>query len=88
MYPILELHENVISLHYVKDIFQTSGQNGGVGRHTSPPHTTTKRITTNVQTENTQDYQKTELYGSPINKDLKNPYSSRRVGGVELWSQD
>ena len=34
----------------------TSGQNGGVGRYTVPPHTTKRRTTTNLKTKNNQNW--------------------------------
>ena len=36
------------------------------------------------KTNNTQNYQKIERYGSLTTKDLKKPHSSRWVGGAEL----
>ena len=42
----------------------TSGQDGGIGRYTVPPHTTKRRKTTNVKTKHNQNCQKIELYGS------------------------
>ena len=51
------------------------------------PCTATRRITTNLQTKDTQNYQKVELYVSPTTKDVKKPYSSRQVGEAELESQ-
>ena len=53
-------------------ILFTSGQDGGIGKHVWPPHATTERITARPQ-NNTQNYQKIELYGSPTTKDLKKP---------------
>ena len=42
------------------------------------------------RTNNTQNHQKIEIYGSQTTKDLKKPHSSRQIGGVELtemgWS--
>ena len=37
--------------------------------------------------ENYQNCQETELYGSPIMKELKKKYSSVPVGGAEAGSQ-
>ena len=75
---------NIKSIHMMLyDQLQTSGQDGGVGRHVSPPCATTKRITTQSQ-NNTQNCQKTEPYGSLATKDLKKPHSSRWVGGAEM----
>ena len=62
------------------------GQDGGVGRHTVPPHTAKRRTTTNLKTKNNQNWQKIELYGSPTTKELKKKHSSRRVGGAETGS--
>ena len=55
-------------------------QDGGIGRHTVPPHTTKRRTTTNLKTTNNQNLQKIELYGSPTTKELKKKHSSRPVG--------
>ena len=52
-----------------------------------PPHTTTRKTTTNLKTNNTQNCLQIELYGSPTTKDSKKPHTFRRVGGVEMWSQ-
>ena len=57
---------------------QTSGQDGGVGRHASFPHAT-RELQLNLKTNNTQNCQKIELYGSPTTKYLKKPHSSRRA---------
>ena len=46
-----------------------------------------KELQIDLKTNNTQNYQKIELYGSPTTKDLKKPHSSRWVGGVELQRQ-
>ena len=59
----------------------TSGQDGGVGRHTVPPHTTKSRTTTNLKTKSNQNCQKIELYGSLSTKELKKKHSSRPAGG-------
>ena len=61
-------------------------QDGGIGRHTVPPHTTKRRTTTNLKTTNNQNLQKIELYGSPTTKELKKKHSSRPVGGAETGS--
>ena len=46
-----------------------------------------KELQIDLKTSNTQNHQKTELYGSPTTKDLKKPHSSRQVGGAESWRQ-
>ena len=73
-----------------KAIYQgTSGQDGGIGRHVSPSHATTKRITTKSK-NNSQNFQKIKLYGSLTTKDLKKPQSSRWVGWAEMqrWGRE
>ena len=73
--------------HVIKDKQKlgnrTSDQDGGRGRHTLPPHTTIRRITTNVKTKNNQNCQKIKLYRRPIIKELKK-HSPRQVGGAEM----
>ena len=78
-----------IKISYYKGSIQreTSGQDGGIGRYTVPPHTTKRRTTTNLKTKSNQNYQKIELYGSLTIKELKNKHSSRLLGGVETGSQ-
>ena len=63
-----------------------SGQDGSVGRHTVPPHTT-KRRTTNLKTKNNQNCQNIELYGSQTTKELKKKHSFRPLGGAEMGSR-
>ena len=46
-----------------------------------PPSTNKRRMTTNLKTKNNQNFQKIELYGSLITKELKKKHSSRLVGG-------
>ena len=48
-------------------------QDGGVGRHTTPPRTTRTDGNSNVRKSNT--------------KEIKNKHSSRPVGGAEMGSQ-
>ena len=45
-----------------------SGQDGGVGRNTSLPHTIKRRITTNLKTINNQNCQKIKLHGTLTTK--------------------
>ena len=63
-----------------------SSQDGGIGRHTSLPHTTKRRITTILKTKTNQDCQKNKLYWSPTTKKLKKKHSSRLVGRAEKES--
>ena len=63
----------------------TSSQNGGVGRHTVPPHTTKGQQ--QFKNKNNQNCQKIELCGSPTTKELKRKHSFRLVGGAETGSQ-
>ena len=71
-------------LKYVE--IESSGQDGHIGRNALLPYTTKRRITTNLKTKNSQNYQKIKLHGSPITKELKK-HSSRPVGGAETGSQ-
>ena len=64
----------------------TSGQDRGVGRHTVPPHTTKRRTTTNLKTQNHQNCQKIKLYGSLTTKELKK-HSFRPLGGADMGSR-
>ena len=49
-----------------------------------PPHTTKRRTTTNLKTNNNPNCHKIKLYGSPTTKELKKKHSSRPVGGVKM----
>ena len=49
----------------------SSGQDGGTGRNPSLPHTTKRRITTNLKSINNQKCQKIKLHGTPTTKELK-----------------
>ena len=69
-----------------KNIQKTSSQDGGIGRHTVPPHTTKRRTTTNLKTKNNQNCQKIKVYGSLTTKEIKKKHSSRPVGGTEMGS--
>ena len=66
---------------------KTSSQDGGIGKHGSPPHTTMANITTRLQNnyhpESTEN-QKIKLYGSPTTKELKKSHSSRQQ---EAWNE-
>ena len=42
----------------------SSGQDGGIGRHTSPPCTIMRKITNDLKTKNTQNFQKIKLWKS------------------------
>ena len=77
--PIVQ-QANILGKHYDQKAKQTSGQDGSIGKHNSPPHTTTAKITTRLQNKYCQ---KIELYGSPTTKELKKTHSSRWAGGVE-----
>ena len=64
----------------------SSSQHGDVGRNTLLPHTTKRRITTNVKTINNQNCQTIKLHGTLTTKEIKK-HSSRQVGGVETGRQ-
>ena len=65
----------------------TSDQDGDIDRYTFPPHTTKRRITTNLKTKNNQNHQKIKLHGNPTTKELKKKHSSRLVEEEEVGSQ-
>ena len=51
--------------------YRSSSQDGGVGRNPSLPHTTQRRITTNLKSINNQKCQKIKLHGTLTTKELK-----------------
>ena len=62
---------------------EISSQNEGISKHSSPPFTTTAKITTKLQNNFTQNHQKIKLYESLMTKELKKLHSSIQVGGRE-----
>ena len=50
---------------------ESSGQEGGIRRNPSLPHTTKRRITANLKSINNQKYQKIKVHGTPTTKKLK-----------------
>ena len=52
-----------------------SGQDGGVSRNPSLPHTTKRRTTTNIKSINNQKCQKIKLHGAPTTKELKKQWN-------------
>ena len=59
---------------YQKDKFKnidekTSGQDGGIGEHSLPPHTTTSKLQLGYKTSFTQNCQNTEVCGNLTTKD-------------------
>ena len=63
----------------------SSSQDGGIGRNTSLPCRTKRRITTNLKTTNNQNCQNIKLHGTPTTKELKK-HPSTPVGGAETGS--
>ena len=57
---------------------QSSGQDGGIGRNPSLPHTTKRRITTNLKSINNQKCQEMKLYGTPTSKELKKQSTKKK----------
>ena len=53
---------------------------------TAPPHTTKRRVTTNLKTKSNHKCQKTKLYECSTTKELKKKQSSRLVGEAETVS--
>ena len=52
------------------------------------PHTTKRRITTNLKTKNNKNCQKIKLYGSTTTKKVKKKHSFRLIGGAEIGNWD
>ena len=50
---------------------ESSGQDGGVGRNPSFPHTIKRRKTTNLKSINNQKCQKIKIHGTPTITELK-----------------
>ena len=76
---------------FVLGFFLSSGQDGGIGRNPLLPHTTKRRITTNLKSINNQKCQKIKLHRTPITKELKK-WSTRATRTVrqaygENWRQ-
>ena len=65
---------------------ESSGQGGVIGRYSSLPRTTKRRITTKLKTKNNQNCQKIKLYGSLTSMELKKKHSPRLVGGAKTGS--
>ena len=62
----------------------SSDQDGGVNTNPSLPHTTKRRITTNVKLINNQKCQKIKLHGTPTTKELKK--KSTRPTRLVRWA--
>ena len=58
-----------------------SSQDSIIGRHGSPPPTTTSKLQLKYDTTITGNSQETDLNGSLITMELKKPYISRLVVG-------
>ena len=69
----------------LKNKYLGSSQDGGVGRNPLLPHTTKRRITTNLKTINNQKCQRIKLHGTLTTKELKK-HSPRQLGGTETGS--
>ena len=50
---------------------KSSSQDGSIGRNPSLPHTTKRRLTTNLKSINNQKHQKIKLYRTPTTKELR-----------------
>ena len=68
-----------------KILYQTSGQDGGRGRHTVPPRNQKDNNKFKNKKIN-QNCQKIELYGSLTTKELEKKHLSRLVGEAEMGS--
>ena len=72
----------------INNSHSNSGQDGGLGRYTLPPHTTKRRTTTNLKAKHNHNCQKIKLHGSLTTKELEGTFiqTSRRDGdGQPGW---
>ena len=74
-----------ISTSVLRTVSSSSSQDGGIGRNPSLPHTTKRRITTNLKSINNHKCQKIKLHGTLTTKELKKQSSrpTRPVRQVE-----
>ena len=69
----------------------TSGQDGCIGRHTVPPHTTKRRTTTNVKTKNQPELTENQTVWKPNNQGVKEEtftQTGRRGGDGQPGAED
>ena len=52
-------------------VITSSGQDGGISRNPSLPHTTKRRITTNLKSISNQKHHKIKLHETPTTNELK-----------------
>ena len=64
----------------------TSGQQGDVGTHGSPPHTTIYQNYTKLQNNHHSKLSRIELNGRPTTMELKKLHPSRLLGDMETWN--
>ena len=77
--------ESTLRFEVQKKKIESSGQDADIGRNTSLPHRTKRRITTNLKTINNEKCQKIKMHGTSTTKELKN-CSRRLVGGMDMGS--
>ena len=80
------LFKTRLNINFNINTFQSSSQDGGVGRNPSLPCTTKRRITTNLKSINNQKCQKIKLHGTPTTKELKKQ-SARPTRLVNRWTE-
>ena len=66
-----------------KIFLETSSQDGCIGKHSSPPYTTTAKLQLKFRTTITQNHQKLRQIEVLTTTELKKPHASRLVGGAE-----
>ena len=73
---------------YLKKCHGTSSQDGNVGRHGSPPPTTTSKLQlyNKIQNNHHSEPSESELNGGLTTPELNKPHHSRLVRGVEMWN--
>ena len=69
-----------------KENICSSGKDGSIGRNPLLPHTTKRRITTNLKSINNQKCQKITLHGTPTSTELKKQ-SNRTTRLVRQWRE-
>ena len=67
---------------FLKTSLKTSGHDGSIGRHSSPPYTTTSKLQLKYRKPSVRTSE-IKLNGSLTTTELKKPHPSRLVGGAQ-----
>ena len=70
---------------YPRIQLKTPGQDGGIGKCTSPPCTTTEKITIRPQNKYHTELSEHQAVWKSDNEGFKKTHSSRQVGRAETW---